>query len=532
MPRTYSIVTPVYDPPADVLSEAIESVRSQTYRHWQLILVDDASPSPHVSQVLRRSAALDDRIVVIERSENGGIVAASNDGVAVATGDFVALLDHDDTLVHDALALIDLYADRHPEMDYCYSDEDLLNPQGEYVAPFYKPEWSPERLRSQNYCGHLSVFSSGLLERIGGFRPGFDGSQDYDLFLRATEAAREIVHIPFVLYHWRQIATSVASGDPTVKLYAYEAGRRAIQEHCERVGIDATVEIAEHLGNYRLRRRLATSATTSVVIATAGASGRIWGVERAFVVDAVRSVAGSTSRPVEFVVVHDRSTPSTVLDAVQRAAGSAPLQLVEHEGPDSLSAMVNVGVMHARGEYVLLLDDDVEVITAEFLDPLLALASSADVGAVGPKMYFSDGRVQSAGHVYNGGPHDIMHGRAAYEVGPGGLLAVQREVSGLSGSCLLLARDVFFEVGGFTPELTGELADVDLSLKIRHCGLERIWTPHVEIYHFESQHRHQSASVADREFLEQRWGDQLRFDPYSNPNLETGRNDWVERGLR
>ena len=532
MPRTYSVVTPVYDPPADVLGEAIDSVRAQTYGDWQLILVDDASPSPHVVELLRRYAELDDRIVVIERSTNGGIVAASNDGLAAATGDFVALLDHDDTLVRDALALVDLYADRYPEMDYCYSDEDLLDRHGDHVAPFYKPEWSPERLRSQNYCGHLSVFSSGLLERIGGFRPGFDGSQDYDLFLRATEAARQIVHIPFVLYHWRQIATSVASGDPTVKLYAYEAGRRAIQEHCARVGIDAAVEIAEHLGNYRLRRSVGATETTSVVMATSGASGRVWGVERAFAVDAVRSVVASTSRPLEFVVVHGPSTPATVVEAIGRAAGSVPLTLVEHGRDDDVSAMANLGVLHATGDYVVLLDDDVEVITPEFLDPLVALAGSPGVGAVGPKMYFSDGRVQSGGHVYNGGPHDIMHGRAAYEVGPGGLLAVQREVSGLNGSCLLLARDVFLDVGGFSPQLTGPLADVDLNLKIRRRGLERIWTPHVEIHHFESAHRHGPPSSADREFLEQRWGDQLRFDPYSNPNLAAGRNDWVERGLR
>jgi GT2 family glycosyltransferase len=532
MSRRYSIITPVYDPPADVLEEAIDSVRNQTHPYWELILVDDASPSSHVRPILRAAAAADDRIIVVEREQNGGIVAASNDGLQRATGEFVGLLDHDDTLEPAALELVDSYADRHPEMDYCYSDEDLLSPDGHYVAPFYKPDWSPERLRSQNYCGHFSVFSSSLLAEIGGFRAGFDGSQDYDLFLRATEEAREIVHIPYVLYHWRQIPTSVAAGDPSVKPYAYQAGRRAIQEHCDRVGIDAEVEMAEHLGNYHIRRRVATDDVTSIIIPTCGATGRVWGFERCFVVEAIRSVADSTSRPIEFVVVFDSGMPKHLLSLIRNAAGDRPLKLVEFDRPFNFSEKINLGVIHSTGEFVLLLNDDIEVITDEFLDPLIGLAAESSVGAVGCKMYFADGRIQHAGHVYNGNPHHIMYGRASYEVGPGGLLVVQREVIGVTGACMMLRRDLFLRVGGLCAALPGNFNDVDLNLKIRGQGLNRIWTPQVEMYHFESASRDPSASMEEWQFVADRWGEQMYSDPYFNPNLEPDRNDWVEKGLR
>ena len=430
----------------------------------------------------------------------------------------------------EALAIVDLYVGLHPEMDYCYSDEDLLDPDGHAVAPFYKPDWSPERFRSQNYLGHFSVFRSDLLDRIGGFRPGFDGSQDYDIFLRATEAARQVVHIPYVLYHWRQLPTSVASGDTSVKPYAYVAGRRALQEHCDRVGIDAEVEMAEHLGNYHIRRRARTDATVSVIIPTSGATGRVWGVERRFIVDAVTSIVASTSRTIEFVVVHDPSTPSATLDSVRLAAGTASVVMLAAAGTDA--AKINLGVIHASGEFVLLLDDAVEVRTEEFLDPLVALADDPAVGAVGCKTWFADGRVNDAGHVYHGFPNPIMSGRASYEVGPGGLLVVQREVSGLSSASMLLRRTVFEEVGGMHPLLPRSYADIDLSLKLRHRDLERIWTAQVELYHFVDRWIDVDPDSDEGRLLVERWGAQLAFDPYSNPNLQPGRGDWIEAGLR
>ncbi len=531
MTRRFSIVTPVYDPPADVLREMIESVLDQTFTDWELILVDDCSPSSHVNEILRSYAAGDARIVVHERSSNGGIVAASNDGLERASGQFIGLLDHDDTLVPEALRLVDMYADEHPEMDYCYSDEDLLAPDGRYVGQFYKPDWSPERLRSQNYCTHFSVFSAGLLERIGGFRVGFDGSQDYDLILRATEQARQIIHIPHVLYHWRQIPTSVATGDPTVKPYAYDAGCQAVREHCERIGLDAEVSLGRYPGNYRVDRRVDGDPLTSIVISTAGSSARVWGVERCHVVEAIVSARSKTSRRIEFVVVTEPETPPAVVDAIRRAAGDVPVLVIEANADLNASERFNLGTASASGEFLLLLRDDVEVITDEFLDLLLGFAADPSIGAAGGKSYFADGRVKHCGYVHNGNPHEIMQGFAHDEPGHRGLLTVPREVAAVSGACLLLSRDAYFRVGGLSPQLARDFADVDLCLKLWEQELACIWTPDVELYDFGAV-TDPTAQTPDRGFLDRRWGHRLREDPFFNPNLRPDRNDWVESGLR
>jgi glycosyltransferase involved in cell wall biosynthesis len=531
MTRRFSVVTPVYDPPADVLRATIESVLAQTFTDWELILVDDCSPSPHVIEILRSYEALDERIVVRRRSGNGGIVAASNDGLELASGQFIGLLDHDDTLVPEALRLVDMYARQYPDMDYCYSDEDLLAPDGRYVGPFYKPDWSPERLRAQNYCTHLSVFSAGLLEQIGGFRTGFDGSQDYDLILRATEQARQIVHIPLVLYHWRQIATSVATGDPTIKPYAYDAGCQAVREHCARTGIDAEISVGRHPGNYRVVRRVDGDPLTSIVISTAGTSARVWGIERCHVVEAIGSARSKTSRRIEFVVVAEPGTPPEVHRAIRRAAGDVPVSVIE--APPGLNAgeRYNLGAASALGDFLLLMHDDVELISDEFLDPLLGLAAHESIGAVGCKSYFADGRLRHCGYVHNGNPHEIMQGFAHDEPGHRGLLTVAREVTSVSGACLLLSRDVYFRVGGLSPRLERDFSDVDLGLKLRAEQLACLWTPEAELYDFSAV-VDPAARTPDREFIDRRWGHQLREDPFFNPNLQPDRNDWVECGMR
>ncbi len=527
----FTIVTPVYDPPAVVLREMIDSMLAQSFSDWEFILVDDCSPSRHVLPILRECAAADERIIVVEREANGGIVAASNDGLAVARGEFVGLLDHDDTLVPDALRLVDMYADKHPEMDYCYSDEDLIDFEGRYVGPFYKPDWSPERLRSQNYCTHFSVFRTALLEQIGGFRPGFDGSQDYDVILRASEQAREIVHIPFVLYHWRQIATSVASGDLTVKPYAYDAGRKAVEEHCERIGLDAEVSLGAFPGNYRVRRSAPVDASISVVIVTNGHSSRIWGVERLHVVETIRSVLAHTARPVEFVVVAEHGTTEHVSASIRRAVGDHELCLIDGAPRMARHQLVNLGAVAASGDHLLLLHDDIDLVTDEFVDELLSYVVDPSVGAVGCMSYFSDGRVRHGGYVHNGNPHEIMQGFAAGIAGHRGMMTIPREVASVSDACLMVRRQVFLDVGGFSQVLAADFGDVDFGLKLRLQRLDRIWTPDVSYYDFGAV-RDPDGQTADRALLEQRWGYQIHEDPYFNPNLRPDRGDWVEKGLR
>jgi O-antigen biosynthesis protein len=530
----FSIVTPVHDPPAHVLSDMIDSVRAQTFADWELLLVDDGS-HPALARLLDDLAADEPRIRVRHRPANGGIVAASNDALSMAMGEFLVLVDHDDTIDPRALELVDRAALDQPELDYCYSDEDLLVDDGGYTHPFYKPDWSPERLRSQNYCSHLSVFRTSLVVDLGGFREGFDGSQDHDLVLRVTERARQIVHIPEVLYHWRVSSTSVA-GDRAAKPYAYEAGRRAVQEHCDRVGIRADVTMGTSPGTYVVTRHVSGDPLVSVIIPTKGSAGRVWGVERTFVVDAVRSVSEHTSRAVEFVVVVDHDTPASVPDAVRRAAGGRPVRLVPFDRRFNFSDKINLGSIHAAGDLLLLLNDDVEVITDEFLEPMIALAQEPDVGAVGCKMFFADGRLQHGGHVYNHNPRHAMFGWRGDARGVGDLLYVTRECVGITAACLLTRAEVFAEVGGLSPLFPSSFNDVDFSLKLDRRGYRRIWTPHTEMFHFESATRslaHSDRATMDEDAtLRRRWGRELHADRYYNPNLAPDRDDWVERGLR
>ena len=531
MSPKFSIVTPVYNPPIDVLQETIQCVLDQSDADWELLLVDDASPSDEVRSILRNAERDDPRIRVAFRPTNGGIIAASNDALAMATGEFVVLLDHDDLLEHHALSVARTTIDDFPNVDYLYSDEDHLSPDGRYTSPFYKPDWSPQRLRSQNYCCHLSIIRKALVDDVGGFREGFEGSQDYDLILRVTERARRICHIPEVLYHWRQLPTSVA-GDPNAKPYAYEAGRRAIQEHCDRVGIDADVEMQEPLGTYRLRRRIHNDPLVSIIIPTRGSCGRTWGVERYYVVSAVQSIIEkSTWSNLEFVIVVDLDTPEIVISALEQLVGDR-LRLVWFDRPFNFSEKINLGRVHATGDFLLLLNDDIEVISPDFLETMIGITQEEGVGSVGAKLLFSDGTLQHAGHVYNGDPYHIFFKWSGEELGPSALLCIERECIGVTAACLMTTPEIFDEVGGMTTALDANFNDVDFALKLQLRGYRAIWSPHAVLYHFESISRDPTVTPEEQILIRGRWNNELNQDPYYNVNLAPKRNDWVERGNR
>lgn len=530
MPR-FSVITPVYEPAADVLAATLDSVLGQTYGDWEFVLVNDASPSPRVAAQLDAAAAADGRVRVIHREQNGGITEASQQALEAATGEFVVLLDHDDTLEYWALESLAAALDADPEIDYLYTDEDKLTPEGDYVEPFYKPDWSPERLRAQNYCCHLSVLRRSLAVEVGGFRPGFEGSQDYDIILRVSERARRVHHLPEILYHWRKVPESVAA-DPNAKPYAYESGRRAVQEHCDRVGIDAVVESEELLGTYRIRRRVQGEPLVSVIIPTRGSSGRVWGVHRCYVLEAVRSVLEqSTYRNLEFVIVADTDTPPSVIDRLERLLGDR-LRLVWFDQPFNFSDKVNLGRVHASGDLLLLMNDDMEVITPDFIEVMAALAQEPDVGSVGAKLLFADGTLQHAGHVYTGHASHVFLARDGEEPGPSALLVVQRECVGVTAACLMIRPEVYDEVGGFSPVYASNFNDVDFALKLRHVGYRNVWTPYARLFHFESVTRDPTVSPEEHAAINRRWLPQLQSDPYHNVNLEGFRGDWVERGMR
>ena len=508
----FSVLTPVYAPAPDVLRATVESVLAQTFGDWELVLVDDCSPDPVTGALLAELAARDSRIVVETRTENGGIAAASQTALERAQGDFVALLDHDDLLTPNALATVAAALDAAPDADYLYSDEDKIN-NGVYFDPFRKPRWSPERLRGQMYTAHLSVIRTSLAREVGGFRPGFDGSQDHDLVLRVTERARQIVHVPEILYHWRVVPGS-AAGDPLAKDYAWDAGLRAVREHLERIGMDATAELGPLPGTYRIERRLPAERRVSIVIPTRGSTGMTWGQRRVFVVEAVRSALARTRhRNLEFVVVADTDTPQTVLDDLAAVAGEH-LVLVPYDEPFNFSRKCNVGFLAATGDVVVMLNDDVEVISDNWLENLCAPLEDPAVGLTGAKLFYGDGSVQHGGHLYD--RNEFSHaflGAAPDSTIAFSALHVDREASGVTAACAALRRDTFERVGGFCEELPGNFNDVDFCFKIGHAGLRIVWLAHVELFHFESQSREPTVQKWEYQKVVDRWGT-YAVDPY------------------
>jgi GT2 family glycosyltransferase len=504
-----SVITAVYNPPRDAFEATVASVLGQTSSDWEWILTDDCSPQEWVVPRLRELAARDSRVTVQERAENGGIVAASNDSLAAATGEFVALLDHDDVLEPNAVAAVlgAIDAAEDPEVvDYVYSDQGLMTEDGRRKRPYRKPDWSPERFRHHMYTTHFSVLRRSLVVEVGGFRSGFDGSQDHDLVLRVTEKARMILHVPEVLYHWRAVPGSAAA-DPHAKPYAWTAGVRAVQEHLDRLGIDAEVTYGAAPGLYDVKRRPDLVTSVSVIIPTIGTSGMIWGSRRLFVVDAVRSVLEKSEHEnIEFVIVYDSPTPPHVLREL-RAIPGARLRMVEFKEKFNFSAKCNVGVAHASGDILLFLNDDVEAVSDGLVESLIAPLKEPDVGATGARLLFEDGRIQHAGVIYGSGTITHHYYRANREsLGNHGELVMNREASALTGACLAMRREVFEEAGGFTERLPGNYNDVDLCLKLRHLGYRLVWMHDVTLYHFESITRERAIQPFETKLMDRRWG--------------------------
>jgi GT2 family glycosyltransferase len=521
----FSIVTPVYETPAGVLRAMLRSVRRQRCRDWELCLVDDASEQPHVATELAKAARGDARIRVERRAENGGIVAASNDALAMARGEFVVLLDHDDKLHPEALQLIEEAIRATPEADYLYSDEDKLDAKGMHVGPFFKPDWSPERLRTQMYTCHLSVLRRSLVEAVGGFDAEYEGSQDWDLVLKVSERARRVVHVPRVLYHWRMLESSAAGGGEEAKPWAFEAGTRALQAHCERIGLPARVERdVEHPGVYRLRPRLEREPSVSIVIPTGGQTREVRFEQTVLVTHCVRSIVEtSTYANYEIVCVADSSTEPAVLDELAAIAGDR-LKVVPYDRPFSFSAKINAGAVRSEGEHLLLLNDDMEVIAADWLERMAMYSSHPGIGAVGAKLLFEDGRLQHVGVQFeNGGfPGHPYRGFSREFAGYSNCVLVAQNLLAVTGACLMTPREAFEEVGGLTTTFPVNYNDIDYCLKLAARGLRIVYDPDTVLYHFESSSRSSDVDDWEMEMLIDRWASLTVPDPYSNPNLKYG----------
>lgn len=507
----FSIVTPVYNVPADVFVDTVDSVLAQTCADWEWILVDDCSPEPHVADLLRTQAARDPRIRVLSRERNGGIVAASNDAVDAASGEFLALLDHDDLLTKNALAeMVTVIRTHSEDIDYIYSDEDKMLPDGSLAHRFVKADWSPERFRHGMYVCHFSVLRTSLVRDVGRFRDGYDGSQDHDLVLRVTEKARRIHHVPRVLYHWRMIPGS-AAGDEDAKPYAVTAGIRAVQDQLDRLGIAGRVTRQPDIGHYRVEREPDLHTPTSIIIPTRGTSGFVWGSTRIFVVDAVRSVRENTRHEnLEFVVVYDTATPADVL-AELRSLPNVALTLVHFEADFNFSAKCNAGAVEATGDVLIFLNDDIQAESDEAIGHLIAPLREEGVGLTGPKLLFENGRIQHAGVAYGDGHISHMHYKLLDAGNRSPELRINREVTALTGACVAIRTEVFNEIGGFTELLPVNFNDIDFSLKVRQLGLRVVWLADVVLWHFESITRSPQVHAPEEAFMRKRWGNFRRM---------------------
>jgi GT2 family glycosyltransferase len=532
MSPRFSVLTTVFDPDPAHLESCLASVASQTFDGLiEHIVVDDASARSEVCSLLDTLEPQPGRIV-IRRDINGGIVAASNEALAAATGDFVVLVDHDDVLVPEALEVLASLLDADAAIDVAYSDHDLLRADGRCASPVYKPDFSLERLRNHNYITHLVVARRAVVVDVGGFTVGTDGAQDHDLLLRLAERTGSFAHVPEILLHWRQSPDSVAT-DVANKPVAFDHEVDVVAAHLQRSGVAATVESGAHPGVVRIRRDVIGKPTVSVVIPTRGSRGRIWGVERIFVHDAVASLLGDPDDrlDLEIIIVIDAGVDPVVERGLHRIVGDR-LKIVEYDQPFNFSDKINRGVAAASGQFVLLLNDDTELVTPGSIAEMVGLARQDDVGMVGAKLFFEDGTLQHGGHLYHGTISHALLGWPGEHPGPHRLLAVERECAGVTAAAAMMRIDVFNRTGGMNTDFAVNYNDVDLSLAIRAAGYRIIWTPHASWFHFEQQTFEHPVDAVEITAIERRWGVAMCSDPFSNPNLAPGRTDWLELPLR
>lgn len=522
---SFSILMPVFNTEAAELEAAIDSVIAQSYGKWELCIADDGSSKPHVREILQRFAAKDDRIKVVHRELQGGISAACNSAWQTAGGEYITFLDHDDTLSPHALAHVVQHLDTHAGVDLIYSDEDKLDSRGRRFDPFFKPDWSPDLLLSENYLCHLLVLRSDLAQKVGGFRSDCDGSQDYDLILHATSKAQKIGHVPRVLYHWR---AGVASTATTIenKTYAVDAAKKALQRFCSEEDPHCRVEEAGIIGRWRIRYPIPEGTSVSIIIASGG--------KEQILRNNIDSVFEKTKfRDFEIVVIDN--SKADVIQSLVSSYASAPrtVRYIDHRNqPFNYSAINNRAARTCNAPLLLFLNDDTSVISEDWLDALVEQVSRPEVGAAGAKLLYPEGKIQhggvimglydNCGHAFKGMDGNVGHYFDFSDV--------IRNVSAVTGACLMAKKDIFWTVGGFDEiDFAVAFNDIDLCLKIGSAGYRIIYTPHALLTHYEAFSKTSKDLIPHpEEVLKMRikWGSLIKQDPFYSPNLTRNEEDY------
>lgn len=520
----FSILVPLYNTPLPFLEAMIASVQVQTYGNWELCLADGSDDAhADVGRVCREKAAQDKRILYRKLERNEGISGNTNHCIGMAGGDYLALFDHDDILHPSALFEVMNVLCRQ-DADLVYTDENTFHktPADAYL-PHFKPDFAPDTLRGNNYICHFTVFRKGLLEKAGGgFRSAFDGSQDYDLVLRLTEQAETIVHIPKILYYWRAHRDSVAES-VGAKPYVVDAAKRAIGEHLERIGLRGEVLETEIPSIYRIRYEIQGEPLVSILIPN---KDHREDLKRC--IDSIREK--STWQHWETVIIENNSTEAETFRYYEELEKDERIRVVRYEGSFNYSAVNNLGARESRGAYLLLLNNDTEVISPDWIQEMLMFAQREDVGAVGAKLYYPDGTIQHAG-IGLGLLHLAGHYFRGFPAGRPGYMArlcYAQDLTAVTAACMMVPRKVYGAVGGLDESFSVVFNDVDLCLKIRESGKLVVWTPFAELTHYESKSRGSDEDTPEKlaffktetRRFQTKWNAALaKGDPYYNPNL-------------
>jgi O-antigen biosynthesis protein len=530
-PVRFSILMPTHNTPEPWLRAAIESVINQVYPHWQLCIADDGSVAPHVRGILDEYFRNDSRIVYSLRAKGGHISLATNSALELADGDWITFLDHDDELHPAALACLALEIAAHPDAELIYTDEDKIDTLGRRSSPYFKPDWNPDLLVGQNYVCHLAAYPAARLRALGGLRAGFEGCQDWDLVLRATEARSDarVRHIPRALYHWRMIAGSTAL-QHRAKDYVTAAGERTLREHFLRVGISGVDLEANDSSHWRASYPVPEPAPlVSILIPTRN--------QREYLQRCVESIRRLTDYPNhEIVIVDNQSDDAATRQLLQEWERAGVARVIRFDAPFNYAALHNFAVPQCAGELVCLLNNDTEVITAGWLREMAGHALRPTVGAVGAMLLYPDDTIQHAGVVLGLGgvaEHPFLREPRQFR-GQMSRLRVTQNLSAVTGACLMFRRSVYAEAGGLDEKnLAVAYNDIDFCLRLARLGYRNVWTPFAVLYHHESISRGSEDTEeklarfrSEFEYMRKTWGPQLDHDPAYNPNLTLDQNDF------
>ena len=518
-----SVVVPAYHTPEVFLREMIESLEHQSYENWELCIANASPEDEKMGKILREYMKKDSRIRVKELAENLGIAENTNQAFALASGEFVGLLDHDDLLAPDALYEIAALLNSDETFDVVYTDEDKVTTDlSEHFQPHLKPDFNLDLLRSNNYICHFFVARRTLVEQCGGFRKAYDGAQDYDFIFRCVEGARRVGHVPRILYHWRTHKASTAD-NPASKMYAFEAGKRAIEGNLERCGVKgAVVTHTSDYGFYNVTYPVKDKPLISIIIPNKD--------QRDTLKQCLDSVEGrSTYQNYEILVVENNSEEAETFTYYEELKQKKNVRVLTWGGEFNYSAINNFAVREAKGEYLVFLNNDIQVITPGWLEELLANCQRPEVGIVGAKLYYPDDTIQHAGVIIGMGgvAGHAFRGMKRSRTGYLHKASLQMDYSAVTAACMMVERSVFEAIGGFEEALVVAFNDVDLCLRVCQKGYLVVYNPHVELYHYESKSRGADDSKEkvnrfkqETEFMKTRWKDLLKKgDPYYNKNL-------------